>query len=187
MRALLTAVAVVSVVPFVGCSQPISPTSPRSVLSGGPSIASSDANATGAGLLAQGHEVPFKGRWEGAVTARTPLPPGFLSISFEGTGNATHLGRFTVEIRIVLNTTDRTLTGTYEFTAANGDTLTAAVTGQSPLTPPGVPQTSVETATITGGTGRFAGATGSFVGERVADMVHGTVTESFDGTISTPR
>ena len=132
MRALLTAVAVVFVALFVGCSQPISPTSPTSLSPASPSIASSDANATGAGLLAQGHEVPFKGRWEGAVTARTPLPPGFLSISFEGTGNATHLGRFTVEIRIVLNTTDRTLTGTYEFTAANGDTLIAAVTGQVP-------------------------------------------------------
>jgi hypothetical protein len=43
------------------------------------------------------------------------------------------------------------------------------------------------TATITGGTGRFAGATGSFVGDRLVDMAHGTVTESFDGTISTPR
>ena len=75
--------------------------------------------------------MPLKGRFEGALTARTVTPP-FLSISFEGTGNATHLGRFTVEIQIALNTTNRTLTGTYEFTAANGDTLTADVTGQSP-------------------------------------------------------
>lgn len=150
MRASLTAVAVAFVALTVGCSQPVAPTGPTSLSPASPSIASSDANATGAGLLAEGHEVPFKGRWEGAVTARTPLPPGFLSISFEGTGNATHLGRFTVENRIVLNTTDRTLTGTYEFTAANGDTLTATVTGKSPLTPPGVPQTGVETATITG-------------------------------------
>ena len=185
MRALLTAVAVVFVALFVGCSQPVAPTGPTSLSPASPSIASSDANATGAGLLAQGHEVPFKGRWEGAVTARTPLP-GFLSISFEGTGNATHLGRFTVEIRIVLNTTDRTLTGTYEFTAANGDTLTAAVTGQSPLTPPGVPQTSVETATITGGTGRFASASGSFTAERVVDLATFLTTGSFNGTISSP-
>ena len=186
MRALLTAVAVVFVALSVGCSQPVAPTGPTSLSPASPSIASSDANATGAGLLAQGHEVPFKGSWEGAVTARTPLPPGFLSISFEGTGNATHLGRFTVEIRIVLNTTDRTLTGTYEFTAANGDTLTAAVTGQSPLTPPGVPQTSVETATITGGTGRFASASGSFTAERVVDLATFLTTGSFNGTISSP-
>ena len=186
MRALLTAVAVVFVALFVGCTQPVVPTGPTSLSPASPSIAASDANATGAGLLAQGHEVPFKGRWEGAVTARTPLPPGFLSISFEGTGDATHLGRFTVEIRIVLNTTDRTLTGTYEFTAANGDTLTAAVTGQSPLTPPGVPQTGVETATITGGTGRFASASGSFTAERVVDLATFFTTGSFNGTISSP-
>jgi len=184
MRALLTAVAVVFVALFVGCSQPVAPTGPTSLPPASPSIASSDANATGAGLLAQGHEVPFTGRWEGAVTARTPLPPGFLSITFEGTGNATHLGRFTVEIRIVLNTTDRTFTGTYEFTAASGDTLTAAVTGQAP--PAGVRQAGVETATITGGTGRFASATGSFTTERVVDTATFVASGSFEGTISSP-
>ena len=186
MRASLTAVAVVFVALTAGCSQPVAPTGPTSLSPASRSIASSHANATGAGLLAQGHEVPFKGRWEGAVTARMPRPPGFLSISFEGTGNATHLGRFTVEIRIVLNTTNRTLTGTYEFTAANGDTLTAAFTGQSPLMPPGVPQTSVETATITGGTGRFASASGSFTAERAVDLATLLATGSFNGTISSP-
>jgi hypothetical protein len=185
MRASLTAVAVVFVTLFVGCSQPVAPTGPTSLSPASPSIASSHANATGVGLLSQGQEVPFKGRWEGAVTARTLTPP-FLSVSFEGTGNATHLGRFTVEIRIVLNTTNRTLTGTYEFTAANGDTLTAGVTGQSPLTAPGVPQTSVETATITGGTGRFASASGNFTAERVVDLATGLTTGSFEGTISSP-
>jgi hypothetical protein len=130
--------------------------------------------------------VPFKGRWEGALTARTPLTPPFLSVSFEGTGNATHLRRFTVEIGIVLNTTNRTWTGTYEFTAANGDTLTAVFTGQCPLTAPGVPQTSVETATITGGTGRFASASGSFTAERVVDLATFLTTGSFNGTISSP-
>jgi hypothetical protein len=185
MRASLTALAVVFVALFVGCSQPISPTGPTSLSPPSPSIASSHANATGAGLLSQGREVPFKGRWEGALTGRTPTP-GFLSISFEGMGNATHLGRFTVEIGIVLNTMDRTLTGTYEFTAANGDTLTAAVSGQSPLMAPGVPQTSVETATITGGTGRFANANGTFAVERVVDLATRLTTGSFEGTISSP-
>ena len=44
----------------------------------------------------------------------------------------------------------------------------------------------VETATITGGTGRFAGATGSFVCERLYDIAGGTTIGSFDGTISAP-
>ena len=185
MRSLLTAVAVVVPALFVGCSQPISPTGPTSLSPASPSIASSHANATGAGLLSQGQEVPFKGRWEGALTARTVTPP-FLNISFEGTGNATHLGRFTVEIRLALNTTNRFLTGTYEFTAANGDTLTADFAGESPLTLPGVPQLSVETATITGGTGRFASASGNFTAERLVDLATGLTTGFFEGTISSP-
>ena len=44
----------------------------------------------------------------------------------------------------------------------------------------------VETATITGGTGRFADATGSFTIERYYDTAAGTTTGSFEGTISPP-
>jgi len=44
----------------------------------------------------------------------------------------------------------------------------------------------VEEATITGGTGRFAGATGSFTTVRLYDPVAGTTSGSFEGTISTP-
>ncbi len=79
----------------------------------------------------------------------------------------------------------RTATGSYEFTAANGDTLTADFTGQASLATPGV-LSIVETATITGGTGRFAGATGSFTGERLFDTATLMTTGSFEGTLSSP-
>jgi hypothetical protein len=110
-----------------------------------------------------------------------------VSLLTEGTGNATHLGRFTVEIAHVVNTVARTLTGSYEFTAANGDTLIADVTGQfgPTLENPRV-LLSVETATITGGTGRFAGATGSFTVERLLNLDTFLTTVSFEGTISSP-
>ena len=183
MHASLTSVGVVGVALFVGCSQPITPTSPTSLSSASPSIASSEAKVTGAGVFSKDQEVPFKGRLEGTATI-TPGSP-FLSVSIEGTGNATHLGRFTVEIPHVVNTTNRTSTGTYEFTAANGDTLTAGFTGQATLTAPGV-LSVVETATITGGTGRFADATGSFTVERLFNQVTGLTTGSFEGTISSP-
>ena len=184
MHASLTSVGVVSVALFVGCSQPITPTSPTSLSSASLSIASSEAKVTGAGVLSKDQEVPFKGSLEGAATI-TPGTPPFLSVSIEGTGNATHLGRFTVEIPHFVNTTNRTSTGTYEFTAANGDTLTAGFTGQATLTAPGV-LSVVETATITGGTGRFAGATGSFTVERLFNQVTGLTTGSFEGTIPSP-
>jgi len=168
---------------FVGCSQPITPTSPTSLSSASLSSASSEAKVTGAGVRSNHQEVPFKGRLDGTATI-TGGPP-FLSVSIEGTGNATHLGRFTVEIPHLVNTMNRTSTGTYQFTAANGDTLTAGFTGQATLTAPGV-LSVVETATITGGTGRFAGATGSFSVERLFNQVTGLTTGSFEGTSPSP-
>ena len=182
MHASLYSVGVVGVALFVGCSQSITPTSPTS-LSASPSIASSEAKVTGAGVFSKDQEVPFKGRLEGTATI-TPGSP-FLSVSIEGTGNATHLGRFTVEIPHLVNPMNRTSIGTYEFTAANGDTLTAGFTGQATLTAPGV-LSVVETATITGGTGRFAGASGSFTVERLFNQVTGLTTGSFEGSISSP-
>ena len=82
-----------------------------------------------------------------------------------------------------MNRSDSTAIGSYEFTAANGDTLTADFTGLAmPTSTPGVLYIE-ETATITGGTGRFAHATGSFLCERLFDTIAGTTDGSFKGTI----
>jgi hypothetical protein len=134
----------------------------------------------------QEKQVPFRGVLEGTATV-APLAPPFVAVDIEASGHATHLGNFDVSIPHVANRSNGTAVGTYVFTAANGDTLTADFTSRvTPTDVLGVVSVAV-TATITGGTGRFEGATGSFVGDRLVDMAHGTVTESFDGTISTPR
>jgi hypothetical protein len=44
----------------------------------------------------------------------------------------------------------------------------------------------VEVGTITEGTGRFAGATGTFTVERLVDLTTGISSGSFSGTISSP-
>jgi hypothetical protein len=134
----------------------------------------------------QRKQVPFRGRMEGVATV-TPLTPPFVAVDIEESGNATQLGHFDVSSSNVTNRADRTAVGTFLFTAANGDTLTADFTLSFTFTDvPGV-VTGQVTATITGGTGRFAGATGSFVTDRVADIVNGIVTDTFEGTISIPR
>ena len=138
-----------------------------------------------AGPASAGEQLPFKGSFEGDVTV-TPLAPPFVIAAVEATGKATHLGKFTLEIPHVVNRATRTAIGTYEFTAANGDTVYAEFTGvATPTAIPGVLYIE-ETATITGGTGRFAGATGIFSVERWYDMVAGTTIGSFEGTISSP-
>lgn len=131
------------------------------------------------------NEVPFKGTLEGRLTVSTPLQPPLLSNLNEATGTATQLGRFTLEIPHIVNTMTRIATGTYEFTAANGDTLVATFTGQATVVSPGV-LSVLDTATISGGTGRFAGAIGSFTAERVFVMATRNITGSFEGTISSP-
>src|SRR5258708_12401598 len=91
-----------------------------------------------------------------------------------------------VDIPHRVNHTNGTAIGSYEFTAANGDIVFADFTGQAtPTSTPGVLYI-VEIAIITGGTGRFAGASGSFICERLFDRIAGTTIGSFEGTISSP-
>jgi hypothetical protein len=128
--------------------------------------------------------VPFRGNFE-AVVSVTRLDPPFVLLLADGRGKASHLGTFTFTISNLVNGSNRTSDGSYEFTAANGDTLTADCTGQGTLTAtPGV-LSIVETATITGGTGRFTGASGGFISERFQNSAAGWTTGSFEGTIST--
>jgi hypothetical protein len=138
------------------------------------------------GPVAAGDQVPFKGSLEGDVTEAFDPATGLVNVDIDAAGAATQLGRFTLDIPHVVNPATRTAVGTYQFTAANGDTLTAEFTGiATPTAVPGVLYIE-ETATITGGTGRFAGATGSFTVERLFDTIAGTTVGSFEGTISTP-
>lgn len=137
-----------------------------------------------AGPVTAGDDVKFTGRLDGTATV-TPLTPPFASVLIEGSGNATQLGRFTVEVPHLVNQATRIAEGSYLFTAANGDTLSADFTGQATLVAPGV-LSIVETAIITGGTGRFAGATGSFSGARMFYPATGATTGSFEGVVSTP-
>jgi hypothetical protein len=148
-----------------------------------------------AGPVAAGEQVPFKGRFAGIATVTGG--PSILSGDVLATGNATELGQFTLAIPHQVNRgTDPfpfpwTSTGSYQFVAANGDTLFASFTGLVNSTgTPGV-LAAVETATITGGTGRFAGATGGFIVVRFVHILgplpcDRTTDGSFNGTISSP-
>jgi hypothetical protein len=130
-------------------------------------------------------EVTFQGTLQGTVT-RSGAPP-IISVNVAGDGNATQLGQFAVSIPHQVNVGTRTATGQYLFVAANGDTLTATFTGHSmPTTEDPTILAIEENATITGGTGRFARATGSFTTERLYDTIDGTTIGAFEGTISSP-
>jgi hypothetical protein len=133
---------------------------------------------------AAGAQVPFKGSWASVETDTVVVFPN-LHVDLKGSGNATHLGRFTEVGEFFVNLLSGHGCGTEVLTAANGDTVNAAGCGQAtPTAPPGVFSIE-EDMVITGGTGRFAGATGSFARVRVVDAF-GSSTGSIEGTLSSP-
>ena len=121
-----------------------------------------------------------------ATETGTPQPGTPIVVRrLEGEGNASHLGRFTTVGIITLNLATATGAGTVTYTAANGDVLSGTATGQAVVG--GGFATVTETVTITGGTGRFAGATGTFTVVRRIVQATGVSTGTLDGTITLPK
>jgi hypothetical protein len=125
-------------------------------------------------------ETPFKGTVNAVETGQVIFPIRFLDRV--GTGTATHLGRYTEHVVMQINVLTMTSTGTATFTAANGDTLFASVVGQATRTGPTV-LSIVEVYTITGGTGRFADATGTFTLKSTVEQTTGVSSGTFSGAI----
>ena len=125
--------------------------------------------------------VPLRGSIQAVEMSVVQFPSLFVHAS--GSGNATHLGRFTVTYEVEVNLLNRASIGSAHFIAANGDSIFAEFIGQGNPIEGSDFSSIVETNTITGGTGRFAGATGSFTVERLLNRVAGITFGSFSGTI----
>jgi hypothetical protein len=129
-------------------------------------------------------ELPFKGSLRAVETNEVNFPTLFVNAS--GSGEATQLGRYAVSYQVEVNIPTLAGTGSARFVAANGDTLIAESSGQATQTEtPGV-VTIVEHHTITGGTGRFAGASGSYTVERVLNQATDVTSGTISGTIVLP-
>jgi hypothetical protein len=125
-------------------------------------------------------ETPFKGTVNAVETSQVVFP--IASVTRDGGGTATYLGKYTEHITMQINIPTRHGIGAATFTAANGDTLTASVDGQATPTSPGV-LSIVEVYSITGGTGRFASATGTFTLESTLTQATGVSSGTFSGAI----
>lgn len=125
-------------------------------------------------------QTPFKGTVH-AVETVVVVPPT-ASLTRDGTGTSTYLGNYTEHVVLTLDLPTMSSTGAATFTAANGDTVTCTVVGQA--TPTGATTFSiVEVYTITGGTGRFTGATGTFTLQSTVDDATGVSSGTFNGVI----
>ena len=128
----------------------------------------------------RGTELPFHGSYTSVIEVPPPSARGTVD------GTATHLGQFTGTLTAEVKA-DSTATGTFTFTAANGDQLSGTFVGEGVFMPPNT-ATRTELATIENGTGRFAGATGTFTMVTVdtIDFATGKATGygSFEGRIN---
>jgi hypothetical protein len=124
-----------------------------------------------------GDQVPFRGTAEGAIANVSPDPGGVV-LTVLAEGNATQLGEFSRDETILFNPATGAFTGLIVFTAANGDQLSGTVEGQFISL-----STATGAYTFTGGTGRFANASGGadFV-ISTPDRIHFSV--EFTGTLS---
>lgn len=131
-------------------------------------------------------QVPFKGSIQGHEidTPQGGPPPTTLNVDGSATGIGTHVGQFSVTYHLTVTLANGTATGSAQLIAANGDSIYSTVAGSSERTAtPGV-SSITEINTITGGTGRFAGAQGSFTVERLINQITGLTSGSFHGTIT---
>jgi hypothetical protein len=139
-----------------------------------------------AGASAAEPQTPFKGSFqaqENYVFDLESVPPT-RAVDGSGSGHATHLGRFTMSYEHLVDLSRRAGVGSAHFIAANGDSIFTEITSQAaPTEAPGIVRV-VEEHTIVEGTGRFAGATGSFILDRLVDTATGITSGSFVGTIA---
>ena len=167
MRPILVGLCVFS----IGCSGQASnsPTSPT------------PAGASVSGMSGTDHALPFRGSLSAREIDTVMFPTLLADGSAEGT--ATHLGRYAAEFNATVNVLDGTATGSYTFTAANGDQVFSTFIGLG--VPAGGSMASItERLTITGGTGRFAGASGALVVQRTLDQSTGESSGSIEGSIT---
>ncbi len=135
--------------------------------------------------------VPFKGTFQGSDAVTPGTSATTIVITTTGTGSATIIGKFSFSEEVTADLTNGIHTGSALWIAANGDSISTSVAGTSaPSDNPNYFKIT-ETHTITGGTGRFTGAQGSFPVERM----HAFAAESdgthlafgwFQGTMTSP-
>lgn len=140
--ALTGVLPILAVLTVAGCAQLDSPVAPPKAIA----------------ILAPGAANLVTRPWEGTCEGTGAFRPDFITLDITGTCHLSHLGlTSTVGVEI----TSPSLSAVHTFTAANGDQLYTTTVGQATLKPDFSGVTFSKIETVTGGTGRFANASGS--------------------------
>lgn len=130
--------------------------------------------------------VPFKGTDQGGFQLPGACAGGSLEVVLNGTGHATRLGAYTYAATECFDAVSGAFAGSATLTAANGDTITGTYQGQVSVTADPDVITYQEELKLTGGTGRFAGATGTLQVAGVADLSTLAYSQTLTGAVSRP-
>jgi hypothetical protein len=136
--------------------------------------------------------VPFKATSTSTADAFViPTEPPIVIQRITGSGEASPLGAYTIAQHAVLQLnadgSPLSFAGSYANSAANGDALFGTYSGL--FRPSGTPGVVAFDGAflITGGRGRFAGATGGGVARGEVDPATGKATLTLDGVVSRPK
>jgi hypothetical protein len=127
----------------------------------------------------------FKGRETGTFQMLGPCETGGVILEVTGTGHTTHLGNYSGNYRECLDPATGAVTaGTFTLTAANGDKVFGTYSGRAlPTDNPNVVAYQ-DPGVITGGTGRFASASGTLTTSGLADLATGEYEGKVVGSVS---
>jgi hypothetical protein len=131
--------------------------------------------------------VPLKGEFVTSVMVIVPASPGVLEqVRITGTGSGTPFGKATLEdnVNVDMSVSPEIISGTSTITAENGDQIFSTISGYSPAPDASGNFQVFNTHTIIGGSGKFAGATGTFKETAKGNFASPTSTDTLDGTIT---
>lgn len=130
----------------------------------------------------------MKGHDEGTSTAHV-LSPTVVRTHDVATGRATHIGEYHMVADENVNlSTLQVSNASFTITAENGDTLVGKYSGTAQFSPGSQTQITYYVAgPITGGSGRFAGITGSIAFFGTADLVSGAFEDVVVGLLPEGR
>ena len=185
-------ILILAFVLLVGCSGegPLEPRSQDFDLSPTGSTRAAIPHPSGddpVGMDANDGMVPFRGTYATVVAEAGFIPPTTALLDLWGDGYATHLGKSTWYSLSSVDVVTGVQSGSTVEIAANGDEFHYDYLGGSTQDPATGKATFWGDWVVTGGTGRFAGATGGGTYEGTADGTQGTGEITLIGEISRPN
>ena len=122
----------------------------------------------------------------GSFTGTGTLGPecGLFHVVVNGSGDWTGLGLSTFTLDFCLDSDEAIFDGTFTIIAADGGTLTGDMSGSVEAVGPGPEFPLHFVLTVTGGTGRYEGATGSIAMEGAFGVAAATVHGTVDGVVT---